>query len=303
MRPAFLALVLVALSAPAAAQLSSSATVQLNNGQGGCGQVGTTSASCQSAGSFPIVGPPIPDVRNVGGAAAAFAGYGVLRAGASAIASCITTITNCYEPLVAADAAASASFSDALTLANAPLVGSLDIRLSFDGIISGGCVIPTGGTSADCSGDSAAAQFISAGVTGGTVYNPESIVALNGGQSSWTDVIDYNFTTFGAEPVGIEMGLITIAQCGTANGYTCALGADYLNTAVVDGITVYDASGDLVPDAIVTSASGTNYNAIQEASVPEPGTLALAALGLGMIGMIRRERRAHSLIDDCPLLK
>jgi hypothetical protein len=56
--------------------------------------------------------------------------------------------------------------------------------------------------------------------------------------------------------------------------------ADFSHTATFSGMEVFDALGGRVTDFTTSSASGTRYPV---ASIPEPGTLALLALGLASL--------------------
>ena len=76
------------------------------------------------------------------------------------------------------------------------------------------------------------------------------------------------------------------------------------NTATLTNILVFDASGRLVPDAKITSASGTAYplaDADPSAGVPEPSSSTLTCFGVVIIGGLllyrspRRRRLSRSV--------
>jgi hypothetical protein len=69
--------------------------------------------------------------------------------------------------------------------------------------------------------------------------------------------------------------------------------ADFIDTATLTQIMVFDADGNLIPGAKITSASGTLYPiAGPVAAAPEPATLSLIALAFGIIGAWRWRVRA-----------
>jgi hypothetical protein len=79
----------------------------------------------------------------------------------------------------------------------------------------------------------------------------------------------------------IELDLKTVTQCGTADQFSCTSSSDFSDTAIVTGFQVIDTDGSIDPNAIVTAASGTNYNGLQSAVVtPEPNPLILCVTGL-----------------------
>ena len=70
----------------------------------------------------------------------------------------------------------------------------------------------------------------------------------------------------------VKVGLVAWAY-GTSD-------SNFLSTAKLIGVTLYDASHNLVSEFSLSSASGTNY----VTAVPEPQTWALWLLGLGLVG-------------------
>jgi hypothetical protein len=69
--------------------------------------------------------------------------------------------------------------------------------------------------------------------------------------------------------------------------------ADFLDTATLSKILVFDSDGNLIPDVSITSASGTIYPiAAPEppAAMPEPSTFQLIAVACGILGGVWRWR-------------
>lgn len=97
--------------------------------------------------------------------------------------------------------------------------------------------------------------------------------------------------TFGVE-TELRMFLSAFAEShiGPSSGTTFTANVDFLSTATLLGVQVLDANKNVLPDGQVTSASNLTYPAL---SVPEPGTLALLAAGLGAF-IVRRRRSARS---------
>lgn len=60
---------------------------------------------------------------------------------------------------------------------------------------------------------------------------------------------------------------------------------DFSNTATVEFIGVYDAAGNLVPNAVIQTASGVIY--ANGSAVPEPATMATFGFGVVLGGVIR----------------
>ena len=68
--------------------------------------------------------------------------------------------------------------------------------------------------------------------------------------------------------------------------------SDFSSTLTLTGIELVDANGNLASGWTVTSASGTQYRAIQGVAVPEPGTFALLLVsGVAGAGLLRRRRK------------
>lgn len=70
---------------------------------------------------------------------------------------------------------------------------------------------------------------------------------------------------------------------------------DFFSTATIGKFYGFDAAGRAVDLASVSLGNGQNFETVRVAAIPEPETLALFALGLGVIGAwSRKHRAAHS---------
>jgi hypothetical protein len=262
--------------------ISSSATVTDPAG-GSCQQTGTTSASCSGGGTF-VYGDG--QTTTFGGSAYGAADYGVLHAAASGGASCTSnSVTNCYSPS-AGTAEGEASFFDTLNITGGPVDGYLDFSLVADGTGAVTCVIL--GSPLDCG---AAQTILSlANFTGApTINGVTGNFILGVGTTDATILVPFGASQLiggGVTQVEVEMFLDSYVNCAVADGDTCSAFTDFSNTAIVTGLRVLDADFNPVPSAVVTTASGTNYNDIQ--STPEPPTLFLLGVPLLTLGLARR---------------
>jgi hypothetical protein len=88
------------------------------------------------------------------------------------------------------------------------------------------------------------------------------------------------------KPWDLKVGLMAWAY-GTAD-------ADFLNTARLSGVELFDASGTQVSDFTLTASSGTNYiGAVPPSVVPEPTSMSLLLAG-GAAALVSTRRRRRT---------
>lgn len=99
---------------------------------------------------------------------------------------------------------------------------------------------------------------------------------------------------FSGGSVFIYQELSAQAQCYSSVSNSCSASASFMNTALVGGAVVLDASGNVVQGATITSASGHDYtqpiNAGSAQGVPEPGSWCLLPLLLLAMLVLSRRR-------------
>jgi hypothetical protein len=280
----YILLLAMAGASPARASsiLSTSASVTDNQG-GSCQQSGTASASCSGEWTN------LEGTNEVtfGGKAYGAVDYGVLHAAASGAAGCTPGAgQNCSA--LAGTALGETEFSDDLNITGGPVTGYLDFSMVADGTNNLTCVV-TGNPFA-CG---AAYSILGAGGGSGapTINGVMGGHILSAGISDLTVLIPFGIDQSiggGVTQVTAYVVLDSIVECYVANGDTCSGDTDYSNTAIVTGLDVLDSNMDPVSGAVVTAASGTNYNDIQ--STPEPSTLFLLGVPLLTLGLARRAK-------------
>ncbi|MGH9451989.1 MAG: hypothetical protein ACRD11_15875 [Terriglobia bacterium] len=126
-----------------------------------------------------------------------------------------------------------------------------------------------------------------AGLSGATLYLPggmstvKIVTPVSNGNSYFSFTLAEMATCPG----------FTLSQM--ASGDSCTAIADFLDPATITAASVYDANGNLIPDATIVSQSGYS----PPLSTPELSSLLLAGTGplglLGLAGMVRRWRRLN----------
>lgn len=85
----------------------------------------------------------------------------------------------------------------------------------------------------------------------------------------------------------------SLSTDSVADGSNVSGMANFSNTASLAGIQIVDSNGRPVSGVTYTAASGTAY----PMGVPEPGTWALLAIGMGLLLLVTRRR----VVSECPL--
>jgi hypothetical protein len=214
------------------------------------------------------------------GAAISVATFGALGVADLAAASCFAfSFFGCPMSM---GASSTASFSDTLSISNAPSLGFIQLLLKS----TGGTLCTAGGFGSPM--NCAASVEV-------TDQNGNSFFLLNGGNAT-IDTYSYSGTS------DIPLSLSMLGQAGCSVGVNpdfgtvrCVAIVNFKDTLEVTGINVLDANGNLVAGADITAASGTNYNA-GVSPVPEPSSVMLLASGFLMLLLVRRRSILHKLI-------
>lgn len=212
--------------------------------------------------------------------ATASASYGVLHSSAEASLTCVGTLSVCG--LAYADA--NSGFVDSFAITDAPSSGSMVFTFATDGTYSSTCTVSAGQCSSNgYTSGSPSAQIYLADSTSG--LEGSYIIGLPAGPNTLA-IADPFTSTDGITLLTPTIELVAQSDdCEFPSPGMCSMSADFSDTAVVTGILVLDANGNVDPNAIVTDASGTNYDALV---TPEPASVWLLTPALvGLVGMCR----------------
>lgn len=259
-------------------------SVSVNGQYQQCSDSGAAAAACQVNENTSLGGGTVTFV----GTAGARSSYGDLGTDVSWVANCngITAPSNCYSD--SGPATAMAQFGDTFEIQNGPSSGALLFSALADGTSGVTCV-------ASAPGNDANVAFI----CGNSPFN--TILSVGGGSSlidgSTGDSVLPNGSTlltiaipFVGSSVAVDFAMQSSGRCLVSNEVNCNGFTNFYNTFLITGVSVEDSSGVLDPNAIVLSASGTDYDHI--GSVPEPSSILMIGSGLALLAFVRRLHRA-----------
>jgi len=164
------------------------------------------------------------------------------------------------------------SFQDTLTVTGG--TGSGTLNLEFD----------VSGTSSTTPGGSAATFLSLVPLVGGQLDFANSKIDQVDANGQYTLPIAFIFGL----PIEFQVGMVSNADINIWQTGASAH-ADYLDTAILNGITVTDNLNNNVPNFGITSESGTAYG--PDGVVPEPASIYLVCGGFLVFGVRRRLRR------------
>lgn len=230
-------------------------------------------------------------------------GYGVSASGAITVnngllgASSSITMTGSPATPFFGIADSSADYTDTLTITGGTGSGVLGLTYALDGVISS---TGTGNNNSSITFYSNAAttsNYDNEGIQSGSYIQLPATLPVNG---TYKDTVTFYIPFTYGTALAIDLNLDASAVVdGDLTPYTATV--NYYNTAALTSALVFSGTpSDPVTQnsaADIVSASGLNYgpNGISVVSTPEPGTMSLTFLGVGLLGLIvvMRKREAQ----------
>ena len=258
-------------------------TVQVQTGPGTCTGTGTgTDAASLECG---FVGPD----RRVSASGYARADYGSL--GVQILAG----FENQGSPgqnvggQVGTGGLVSAGFLDTIFVDAGPTTGFLQLVFEVDGTFN-----------VDVVAQSATSPVLTAYTAVGISVNGNSFYSktlFDDGSISKFGNLVYD-VPYSSGNLNLNVEFRGTYSCGGANNKgaeSCDISSDFLNSAIIAGVNVFDADMNEIADAVLSSQSGFDYQAGYDVSaVPVPAALPLFLSGLAALGFAARRKRRQS---------
>ncbi len=278
-------------TALSAASLSTSGLVQIqqNGPPPSLGNVTPCNQNSNCSGVFqllatPFANPPTP-LQMLSYNTNAISDFGILKASANAATSPLFSSFPLppfapYNVLGTIQVTGNAEFRDQWTVTGGTpgAAGSIDLFFNMTGVFS------------SMAGSSAYVQFSS--WDGPT----NSLLVLSSG-ANFSSLMGISVPIlFGVEKDFIVRMSAIVQLTPTGPGMAFPINtsgsANAMNTGVLRNVVVRDANGVEIPWQLSTVSGSANFDNLgQSAAVPEPGTLGLAGLALGALGLARRRTR------------
>jgi hypothetical protein len=191
--------------------------------------------------------------------------------------------TGSYQNIAYSRGQAQINYSDTITVPAG--LGSVVVRIPFQ--VSGSVSVSTNASSffgfTFCQAASSSGGF-------GCLVN--GLPAFFNGQApnvlftannfNYSQLFNLDFPVQAGVPTDFNF---TVIQNSYAYGLMASSTADFSHTGVAQAAQVFNQSGDLLSNVVLTSQSGFNYNNPQSSTTPEPGALILASVGLTLFGV------------------
>lgn len=221
--------------------------------------------------------------------------------------SSLTSVTSAsLSGFARAHTSASAQVSNASSTLGYTSIGSYGFRtqVQFNSAATPGRVVfnfnVSGSYSAPAGGALVRLDFLADGSSSGNFFDVFGGSAMHAAGAG-----NFQFTYIGstATPLDIMFYAAAGALIGGNTGFPSATDganfttfADFSNTFDLTSIELYDQNDQLIPQWTLTDQSSNalvfDQNGRIEAAVPEPGTLAILSVGLGLLAAARRRRQS-----------